>query len=205
MFWTDPLRLSASMWKNAFAAAETLQASGEVIAKRRRVIDAALENPLRADVAELHLMGAEKADAFSRAGASWMKDLAAAQSDCMAQARDLAAMALSGRAPTPAELDRVGRRGLRIATAMSLGFGRALGETMALAMLAGNSNVISVSLLSPADTLAALLANSFPEAGKVEVGALMYAALVLLAITLVVNAVGTWIVQRATAQLEGQR
>lgn len=86
-----------------------------------------------------------------------------------------------------------------------LGFGRALGETMALAMLAGNSNVISVSLLSPADTLAALLANSFPEAGKVEVGALMYAALVLLAITLVVNAVGTWIVQRATAQLEGQR
>jgi len=43
------------------------------------------------------------------------------------------------------------------------------------------------------------------QAGKVEVGALMYAALVLLAITLVVNAVGTWIVQRATAQLEGQR
>lgn len=86
-----------------------------------------------------------------------------------------------------------------------LGFGRALGETMALAMLAGNSNVISVSLLSPADTLAALLANSFPEAGKIEVGALMYAALVLLAITLLVNAVGTWIVQRATTQLEGQR
>lgn len=86
-----------------------------------------------------------------------------------------------------------------------LGFGRALGETMALAMLAGNSNVISVSLLSPADTLAALLANSFPEAGRIEVGALMYAALVLLAITLVVNAAGTWIVQRATAQLEGQR
>lgn len=86
-----------------------------------------------------------------------------------------------------------------------LGFGRALGETMALAMLVGNSNVISPSLLSPADTLAALLANSFPEAGKIEVGALMYAALVLLAITLVVNALGTWIVQRATASLEGQR
>jgi phosphate transport system permease protein len=86
-----------------------------------------------------------------------------------------------------------------------LSFGRALGETMALAMLVGNSNVISASLLSPADTLAALLANSFPEAGKIEVGALMYAALVLLAITLVVNALGTWIVQRATATLEGQR
>ena len=72
-----------------------------------------------------------------------------------------------------------------------LGFGRALGETMALAMLAGNANVISWSLFSPANTLAALLANHFPEAGTVEVGALMYAALVLLAITLVVNVVGT--------------
>ena len=76
---------------------------------------------------------------------------------------------------------------------------------MALAMLAGNANVISVSLFSPTDTLAALLANSFPEAGKIEVGALMYAALVLLGITLVVNAIGTWIVQRATASLEGLR
>jgi phosphate transport system permease protein len=86
-----------------------------------------------------------------------------------------------------------------------LGFGRALGETMALAMLVGNAKVISPSLLSPADTLAALLANAFPEAGQVEVGALMYAALILLAITLVVNAIGTWIVQRATASLEGLR
>ncbi|WP_395667229.1 hypothetical protein [Methylocella sp.] len=126
MFWTDPFKLGASTWKNAVAAAETFQASGKVIARRRTVIDAALENPLRADVAELRLMGAEKADAFSRAGASWMKDLAAAQGDCMAQARDLFALTLSGRPPTPAELERVGRRGLRIATAMSLGFGRAL-------------------------------------------------------------------------------
>jgi phosphate transport system permease protein len=86
-----------------------------------------------------------------------------------------------------------------------LGFGRALGETMALAMLAGNANVISLSVLSPANTLAALLANSFPEAGKVEVGVLMYAALILLSITLVVNALGTWIVQRATSSLEGLR
>ncbi|HXN86024.1 MAG TPA: PstC family ABC transporter permease, partial [Candidatus Binataceae bacterium] len=47
--------------------------------------------------------------------------------------------------------------------AVILGFGRALGETMALAMLAGNANVISWSLFSPANTLAALLANHFPE------------------------------------------
>ena len=74
--------------------------------------------------------------------------------------------------------------------ALVLGFGRALGETMALAMLIGNSNQISLSLFSPANTLAALLALNFPEAGKREVEVLMYAALVLLAITLLVNAIG---------------
>lgn len=89
--------------------------------------------------------------------------------------------------------------------AIILGFGRALGETMALAMLAGNSNVISWSLFSPANTLAALLANHFPEADQIEVGALMYAALVLLGITLIVNVSGTLILQRADAGLKGIR
>ncbi len=79
-----------------------------------------------------------------------------------------------------------------------LAFGRALGETMALAMLVGNANQISVSLFSPANTLAALLANNFPEAGPKEVSVLMYAALVLLGITLVVNILGSFILQRAT-------
>lgn len=92
-----------------------------------------------------------------------------------------------------------------IVGAMILGFGRALGETMALAMLAGNANVLSWSLFSPANTLAALLANHFPEAGNTEVGALMYAALVLLGITLVVNIAGTIILQRAEAGVKGLR
>jgi phosphate transport system permease protein len=65
-------------------------------------------------------------------------------------------------------------------------------------MLVGNSNQLSVSLFSPANTLAALLANNFPEAGAKQVGVLMYAALVLLAITLVVNIVGAMIIQRAS-------
>ena len=47
-----------------------------------------------------------------------------------------------------------------------LAFGRALGETMALAMLVGNANTLSWSLFSPANTLAALMANKFPEAGE---------------------------------------
>ena len=92
-----------------------------------------------------------------------------------------------------------------IVGAVILAFGRALGETMALAMLVGNANRISVSLFSPANTLAALLANNFPEAAKKDVSVLMYAALVLLGITLFVNIVGSIILQRASAGLEGER
>jgi len=80
-----------------------------------------------------------------------------------------------------------------IFSALVLGFGRALGETIALAMLIGNANQISLSLFSPANTLASLLASNFPEAAQSERQALMYAALVLLAITLVVNVIGTLI------------
>ncbi len=75
-----------------------------------------------------------------------------------------------------------------------LGFGRALGETMALAMLVGNSNQLSLSLFSPADTLAALLALNFPEASDYETQILMYAAVVLLFITLAVNIIGELII-----------
>jgi len=87
--------------------------------------------------------------------------------------------------------------------ALVLGFGRALGETMALAMLVGNANVFGLSLFSPGNTLAALLANHFPEAGKVEVGALMYATVVLMLITLLVNALGSFLMLRTTRELKG--
>jgi phosphate transport system permease protein len=87
--------------------------------------------------------------------------------------------------------------------AILLAFGRALGETMALAMLIGNANVISTSLFSPANTLAALLANNFPEAGPKEVSVLMYAALVLLGITLLVNLIASAILLRASPVPEG--
>jgi phosphate transport system permease protein len=87
------------------------------------------------------------------------------------------------------------RRG--VYAAIVLGLGRALGETMALAMLIGSTSVISPSLFSPADTLAALLANKFPEAASpIDLGALMYAALVLLVLTLLVNVAGELIIRR---------
>lgn len=92
-----------------------------------------------------------------------------------------------------------------ILAALVLGFGRALGETMALAMLIGNSNQISVSLFAPANTLASLLASNFPEAGQLEVEALMYAAMVLLTITLIVNVLGLGIQQYTMRKFEGKK
>lgn len=91
-----------------------------------------------------------------------------------------------------------------ILAALVLGFGRALGETMALAMLIGNANQISLSLFSPANTLASLLASTFPEADHIEVQALMYAALVLLVITFLVNVVGLAVQQYTIRKFEGK-
>lgn len=84
--------------------------------------------------------------------------------------------------------------------ALVLGLGRALGETMALAMLVGNSNQISLSLFSPANTLAAMLALNFPEAGQKETQVLMYAAVILLVITLVVNIIGQAIITLTSSE-----
>ncbi|MCY7274983.1 MAG: phosphate ABC transporter permease subunit PstC, partial [Phormidesmis sp. CAN_BIN44] len=72
--------------------------------------------------------------------------------------------------------------------AAMLGLGRALGETMAVTMVIGNSDQISISLLNPGNTIPALLANQFAEASDgLHVGALMYLALILFALTLIVN------------------
>lgn len=88
-----------------------------------------------------------------------------------------------------------------IGAALVLGFGRAIGETMALAMLAGNSSRLTVSLLSPSNTLAARLANQFPEAGPSETSALMLAALVLLVLSLSANIFGVLMNMRSRIRL----
>ncbi|MDZ8035039.1 phosphate ABC transporter permease subunit PstC [Nostoc sp. DedSLP04] len=83
-----------------------------------------------------------------------------------------------------------------IVSAVMLGLGRAMGETMAVTMLIGNSNNISLSLLAPANTISSLLANQFSEASGLQVAALMYAALILFFLTLVVNILAELIVLR---------
>ncbi len=81
-----------------------------------------------------------------------------------------------------------------------LGLGRAMGETMAVTMIIGNSNKLSVSILEPANTIASLLANQFAEASGMQVSALMYAGLVLMILTLVVNMFAEYIVNQVKAK-----
>lgn len=83
-----------------------------------------------------------------------------------------------------------------IVSAVMLALGRAMGETMAVTMLIGNSNEITPSILAPANTISSLLANQFAEASGLQVGALMYAALVLFVLTLIVNILAEYIVAR---------
>ena len=72
--------------------------------------------------------------------------------------------------------------------AVILALGRALGETMAVTMVIGNTNRISLSLLAPGATMASVIANEFTEAtGRLHLAALIEIALLLFAMTLVVN------------------
>jgi phosphate transport system permease protein len=80
-----------------------------------------------------------------------------------------------------------------------LGLARALGETMAVALLIGNAPVISASVLAPGYTLAAQIANKFTEATtEIEYSSLMAAGLTLFAITLVVNGIARALVWRVS-------
>jgi len=80
-----------------------------------------------------------------------------------------------------------------------LALGRALGETMAVTMVIGNTNRISASLLDPAATMASVIANEFTEAtGALYLSALIQIALVLFAVTIVVNALARSLVWLTT-------
>jgi phosphate transport system permease protein len=77
-----------------------------------------------------------------------------------------------------------------------LGLGRALGETMAVTMVIGNSPEIRASLFAPGYTLPAVIANEFAEAtGALHIGALAGLALVLFGITLLLNALARLLVR----------
>ena len=91
-----------------------------------------------------------------------------------------------------------------IVGAIILALGRALGETMAVTMVIGNSNIISLSLLAPGYTIPAVLANQFAEAvEELHIGALMYLALILFVITLIVNSLAILLVQLIKINSQG--
>jgi ABC-type phosphate transport system permease subunit len=86
-----------------------------------------------------------------------------------------------------------------IASAVVLGFGRALGETIAVAIVLSSNYLFVSKLFTPGgNTIAANIATQFGDAGKVGTGALIASGLVLFVITLVVNLVARAIARQST-------
>jgi phosphate transport system permease protein len=78
-----------------------------------------------------------------------------------------------------------------------LSLGRALGETMAVTMVVGNSSLMPDSIFSPGNTMASVIANEFTEADRtVYLAALIELGLVLFIVTVVVNILGKMIIKR---------
>jgi phosphate transport system permease protein len=84
-----------------------------------------------------------------------------------------------------------------IVAGILLSLGRALGETMAVTMVIGNSNFIPKGIFSPANTLASVIANEFTEAtGSLYLASLIELGLVLFIVTTVINLIGKLIIRR---------
>lgn len=78
-----------------------------------------------------------------------------------------------------------------------LSLGRALGETMAVTMVIGNSSLIPKNIFAPGNTMASVIANEFTEAaGSVYLSALIELGLVLFLVTAIINIAGKGIIKR---------
>jgi phosphate transport system permease protein len=87
--------------------------------------------------------------------------------------------------------------------AVMLGLGRAMGETIAVALVIGSSAQITSNVLAPGDSLPAVIANQWGEADEIQKSALIGLAVTLFVITLIVNLVATTIVQRSMRRNQG--
>lgn len=83
-----------------------------------------------------------------------------------------------------------------IFTSYILAFGRALGETMAVTMLIGNSNVIPKGIFESGNTMASVIANQFGEADGLKLSALVAIGLLLFVITGIINGIGKLIIKK---------
>ena len=79
-----------------------------------------------------------------------------------------------------------------------LAFGRALGETMAVTMLIGNTNKVPTGFFQTGNTMASVIANQFGEAEGLKLSSLIAIGLLLFVITGVVNAIGKLIIKKMT-------
>ncbi|HOV91056.1 MAG TPA: phosphate ABC transporter permease subunit PstC [Syntrophorhabdaceae bacterium] len=81
-----------------------------------------------------------------------------------------------------------------------LAFGRAIGETMAVTMLIGNSNFLPKSIFGPGNTMASVIANEFAESTGITASSLIYIGLVLFFVTTFVNIIGTYIIKKISLE-----
>ncbi len=89
--------------------------------------------------------------------------------------------------------------------AVILGLGRAIGETMAVTMVIGNTTGGGYSILRPGYTMASIIANEFAEAvSDMHASALIEIGVVLFAITLLLNAFARWLVWRVNRRTVGR-
>ncbi len=88
-----------------------------------------------------------------------------------------------------------------ICAGILLSLGRALGETMAVTMVIGNSNFLPKSIFSPSNTMASIIANEFTEATeKVYLSSLVEIGLLLFIVTIIVNIMGKYIINKMSVE-----
>lgn len=78
-----------------------------------------------------------------------------------------------------------------------LAIGRALGETMTVTMLIGNTNNIPQSITATGNSMASIIANQFGEAGDLRLSSLIAIGLILFLITAIINMIGKLMIKRA--------
>jgi len=92
-----------------------------------------------------------------------------------------------------------------VAAAVILGFGRAIGEAIAVALVIGAVTGVGINFFKPGYTLASIIANNYQGASSgVETSALIYCALILLVFSILVNLLAQFIVRRSARRLGGQ-
>lgn len=85
-----------------------------------------------------------------------------------------------------------------------LAMGRALGETMAVTMLIGNTNILPKSIFDTGNTMASVIANQFGEADGLKLSSLIAIALLLFIIAAICNAIGRAVMKRLSVDNGGR-